>query len=666
MRIGWAALNAVVLLAVSLLVFPQGWAVAVDDTTPPTGTIVINGNRSATNAPNVTLALTWSDGAGTGVSRMRFSNDGSTWSSWETPVASRAYTLPAGPDGHRTVRVQYLDRAGNRSAVYADYIRLDTTLPTGTILINGGASVTPTHAVTLGLTWSDGAGAGVSRMRFSDNGSTWTPWMPPTATLEHTLPAGPDGHRTVRVQYLDGAGNYSAVFKDYIRLAADIRPVVTDFSINSGAATTMPLGVTLDNTATEGPTEYMASETSDFAGAVWQAYGTSPAFTLSFGVGTRTVYFKVRDAALVESNVVSDTIFLVPNMVPVAAGSFNMGRRAIGTNDDRRYGDTDEDPVHSVTLAAYSLGKYEVTNKEYCDVLNWALSQGYLYQDEFGTPWMGRDATENGPDSIYAGCASARYVIVDKIHADIKYKYTDGVFTSTMRVGWGGTNYSMDTHPMVFVSWYGAVAFCNWLSEMQGLTPCYDMTAANWPLVVAPPTAGGYRLPTEAEWERAAAWGETSPGSGVYKHWIYGFMSDTNSGPRTNNRCNDSWYDGNVYAYVNPFGLTETPYTSPVGWFNGVNMSPNWRILTVDSPSPVGAYDMSGNVSEWCGDWYQDNYYYYAGNPEINPTGPAATVGRVCRGGSWYSQFKSCRSAYRSGNTPAFTNSTVGFRLARS
>ena len=217
MKVGWVSLNAVVFLAVPLLVFPQGWSMA-EDTTPPTGTIVINGNRSATNTPNVTLALTWSDGDGTGVSRMRFSNDGSTWSPWEAPVASRAYTLPAGPDGHRTVRVQYLDRANNRSAVYADYIRLDTTLPTGTIVINGGASVTPTRAVTLRLTWSDGTGAGVSRMRFSDNGATWTPWMPPTATRAHTLPAGPDGHRTVRVQYLDGAGNYSAVFSDYIRL----------------------------------------------------------------------------------------------------------------------------------------------------------------------------------------------------------------------------------------------------------------------------------------------------------------------------------------------------------------------------------------------------------------------------------------------------------------
>ncbi len=188
------------------------------DKTLPTGTVIINNNRSATNTPNVTLALTWDDGAnGSGVSRMRFSDDGSHWTTWEALAASRPYTLPAG-DAHKTVRVQFLDKANNRSATYSDYILLDTTPPTGSIIINNGAVTTTTQSVTLGMTWSDGAGAQVSRMRFSDNGSTWTPWTPPTPTLTHILPL-PNGYHTVRVQYLDGAGNYSLVYNDYIKLA---------------------------------------------------------------------------------------------------------------------------------------------------------------------------------------------------------------------------------------------------------------------------------------------------------------------------------------------------------------------------------------------------------------------------------------------------------------
>ena len=191
-------------------------ALFVPDTTPPTGTIVINGNHTATNTTSATLSLTWGDGAGgSGVVRMRFSNDGSTWSAWEPLLATRAYTLPAG-DGYKTVRVQYLDRNNNRSLVYSDYIRLDTVTPTGGISINAGAATTKSQKVTLNLNWSD-VGSGVVRMRFSDNGSNWTGWESQKATRAYTLPAGAGNH-TVRVQYLDAAENYSPVYNDYIKL----------------------------------------------------------------------------------------------------------------------------------------------------------------------------------------------------------------------------------------------------------------------------------------------------------------------------------------------------------------------------------------------------------------------------------------------------------------
>ena len=191
----------------------------VPDNTAPTGTIVINNNRSATNNPNVTLALTWSDGTGSGTTRMRFSNDGATWSAWEPLTATKSYTLPSG-DGHKTVRVQYRDAANNISSVFSDYIRLDTTIPTGSIVINGGAASTTNPLVTLTLTWGDGAGAGVSRMRFSDDGAHWTPWEPPQSPVQHVLPLPPGGYQTVRVQFRDGADNVSVRYSDYIRLVA--------------------------------------------------------------------------------------------------------------------------------------------------------------------------------------------------------------------------------------------------------------------------------------------------------------------------------------------------------------------------------------------------------------------------------------------------------------
>jgi len=185
---------------------------------PPTGAIVINNNRSVTNRANVTLSLTWSDDDGSGVSRMKFSNDGVTWTAWESLAATKAWTLSDG-DGYKTVRVMFRDKAGNNSVVYNDYIRLDTTPPTGSIIINDGASTTATRTVSLGLTWSDGTGSGVSRMRFSMDGAHWSAWEPPKNPKPYTLPATPQ-YYTVRVQFLDGGNNYSAVYNDYIKLVA--------------------------------------------------------------------------------------------------------------------------------------------------------------------------------------------------------------------------------------------------------------------------------------------------------------------------------------------------------------------------------------------------------------------------------------------------------------
>jgi hypothetical protein len=178
---------------------------------------VINGGAKSTANPQVALSLNWSSLSGSPVARMRFSDDGAIWTLWEALSATRAHTLP-GPDGYKTVRVQYRDGLGNVSERLNDYIMLDATPPTGTIVINNGASSTKNPVVTLSLTWSDGGGSGVVRMRFSDNGSTWTAWETLKASKTHTLPLPPGGYQTVRVQYRDNAGNYSARLSDYIRL----------------------------------------------------------------------------------------------------------------------------------------------------------------------------------------------------------------------------------------------------------------------------------------------------------------------------------------------------------------------------------------------------------------------------------------------------------------
>ncbi len=412
---------------------------------------------------------------------------------------------------------------------------------------------------------------------------------------------------------------------------------VDTFAIQNRLPVTASQAVLLNNTVINGiPDEYQASEDVNFLDATttaWLPYSTAPTFTLSAGAGVKTVYFRVRNVVRV-SPAKSDTIELIgfTEMVSIPGGTFTMGR--LDTGDDSA-GYINELPRHQVTLTAYQIGKYEVTTQAYCDVLNWAKGQGYL-KDASGNAWSS--------GAIYAGTIS-RYLIVALTNLDCNVQYSGGTFSPKTRTGTGGVTYSTADHPMVRVTWYGAVAFCNWLSEISGLNPYYNMAALYWPMVT-PAAPAGFRLPTEAEWERAAAW----DGS---RHWIYGYTSDATP---TADRCN--------FTGVNPLGLTTQPNTAPIGWFNGTNISPNGTVTTVNSVSPAGCYDMSGNVWEWCGDWYE----LYTADPVTDPTGPAtapSTPYKVYRGGEWGMAASVCRTAQRVGTGPGLASKSVGFRIVQ-
>ncbi len=173
-------------------------------------------------------------------------------------------------------------------------------------------------------------------------------------------------------------------------------------------------------------------------------------------------------------------------------------------------------------------------------------------------------------------------------------------------------------HPVIHVSWNDAIAYCKWLSQETGKN---------------------YRLPTEAEWEYAA-------GNGV-KHTEYSWGDGMPSGKRGGNVSDETAkkifsdraiFDGYSDGYV---------YTASVGQFN---------------PNNFGLYDISGNVWEWCSDWYDS--YYYSNSSDINPKGPSSGSLRVLRGGSWNSSPRICRVAYRSRYSPTYSNSNIGFRVA--
>ncbi|RKY88224.1 hypothetical protein DRQ09_03230 [candidate division KSB1 bacterium] len=292
------------------------------------------------------------------------------------------------------------------------------------------------------------------------------------------------------------------------------------------------------------------------------------------------------------------------NMVLVPAGKFKMG-------DNFNEGDADEKPVHQVYLDAYYIGKYEVTNEEYITFLKEELDNGNIIVS--GNDVKGKD----GKDLYLLN------------QSDKTIKFENGNFT---------INEKFKNHPVVLVSWYGAADFCNWKSKKEKLEKCYDNRYN------LNPTIKGYRLPTEAEWEKAARGTDQ-------RRYPFGNSID--------GRYANFWNSGD------PFQKGKYPFTTPVGFFDGSKKN---NFQTKDNSSSYGAYDMAGNVYEWCNDLYSSTYYRYCVNNKIeyNPPGPMLGQYYVLRDGGWtnYLGF-SLRSANRFYAPPTNRNLNVGFRIVR-
>ena len=278
-------------------------------------------------------------------------------------------------------------------------------------------------------------------------------------------------------------------------------------------------------------------------------------------------------------------------MALIPAGSLTMGNCM-----DPSEGGSGELPLHTVYVSAFYMDKYLVTKSLWDSVYQWATNHGYSF------------------DNAGSGKAS--------------------------------------THPVQFIDWYDCVKWCNARSEMEGRTPAYYTDAGlsvryrsgqadvqtnwvNW--------SSGYRLPTEAEWEKAArggASGQRFP------------RGDTISWSQANYYGDPLSLDPYGYAYdlATAIGLDPTfndgvyPYTSPVGYF---------------AANGYGLYDMAGNVWQWCWDWYGS----YSSGSQTDPRGPASGSHRVYRGGGWDGIVFRCRTADRfDDGGPTASDHDLGFR----
>jgi formylglycine-generating enzyme len=278
------------------------------------------------------------------------------------------------------------------------------------------------------------------------------------------------------------------------------------------------------------------------------------------------------------ATITSDGMTLIP------AGSFTMG--------DTLDGEIDAVPTN-VFVSAFYMETNLVTYTEWQSVYNYATNNGY--------------------DFDYSGAGKA-------------------------------TN-----HPVQMVNWYDVAKWCNARSQQAGLTPFYYTDAAltqvytNGDAQVVYPnwSTNGYRLPTEAEWEKAARGGfngQRFPWGNTISESQANYYADTN----------DYVYDLGPYDGANTnFASPIFPYTSPVGYF-GAN--------------GYGLNDMAGNVWEWCWDWYGTSYAQPTTN---NPTGPASGAVRVLRGGAWINTANNARCAYRGSYSPNAPGDFIGFRCVR-
>jgi formylglycine-generating enzyme required for sulfatase activity len=316
----------------------------------------------------------------------------------------------------------------------------------------------------------------------------------------------------------------------------------------------------------------------------------------------------------------------LPDLLTIPAGPFRMGtspeeKERLQAQKAESWNWAVEMPQHQVYVSEFEIGKYPVTNAEFRAF--WE-AKGYEQQQWWGNDgWRWRQG-QMEVDLSFLSDEDLRKRYRQWLEARPVDKRDRPFF-------WDDPQWNAPNLPVVGVTWYEAEAFCNWLSA------------------VTRPSAGAvsrtgrrFRLPTEAEWEKAAR-APTPPSTAPLR----GSAQDAGEGALW--PWGDTWDANKCNSRESGFNAT-----TPVGMYP-------------DGASPLGVMDMVGNVWEWCADWWADDLYSQRKDQDVrDPTGPASGSARVVRGGSWDGNRRNCRAACRGGDDPADFDLNVGFRVALS
>lgn len=265
-------------------------------------------------------------------------------------------------------------------------------------------------------------------------------------------------------------------------------------------------------------------------------------------------------------------------------------------------------PPKEVEISAFSIGTYEVTNAEYAYWLNQGIRKNLIIY---------------ATDGVNKGVVFDREgYLLCKTTASEPLSQIRQILDENQNVQFAPVS-GKDNFPLIFVTWYGANNYCN--------------------------DQGG-RLPTEAEWEKAAALPSETDATKPLKKYRFGF---------SRNEIDPSW--ANYKSNDTPLGPIKVK-TTPVGFYNGQN-NLTASLVTKDAKSPCGAYDMSGNVWEWVSDWYRDGYTQDF--VPTNPQGPSKGVTKVAKGGCYDSLAAGVRAAERLSLPLNYCDAFTGFRMAK-